>query len=321
MPTKKNIWRRFWLQRNRAFLESWHITSRSFFVSMSLTVAIIVLIFIFNVLLAISIGITNSLETIRDNIAIEIDIQDNGDFLKLTELSRRLSGISGVKVKIFTKEENLEKFLSKHEYLREFIKDNNTNPLSGTLLVTSQDLSSYDHILAIMEDITYTDVLQLKETQFYTDQKSQIQKVVNVAESIKSFLQILSLFFITLFAIIFLNAQVLSLKNFAKEIRIKKLIGAHMDFIREPFLWSGTFLAIVGVSFGFGLFWLFLQYFLSDYHIFSPEVIATREHILNFFQDNVAWVLELEIGIFVLLAVICSFLATSFYLYTHRSQI
>jgi cell division protein FtsX len=314
----KFSFQRFFLQRYRAFLESFYLFRQNAFISFGIFLATSIILFLFNILIATGFGVITNIENIHKNIGIEVDMKENTDIEALSKLMFDLRSLSGVNIKISTQEENLEKFLNRHEYLRNFIEKTDIQPLSSTLLITSTSLDQYDHILAILEDVSYVNLLHLKDALFYQQQKDQIQKIVNIASSVKIILQILGMFFVCLFIIIYIHAQLLALSRFSKEIMIKKIIGAHLSFIREPFLWYSSYIVAMSVLFGYILFFFVLKHILEGQYIFSPQLLITEQHVWSFFQENIYTILGFEMIFSLLLALFTTLITLAFYLFFHN---
>jgi len=169
--------------------------------------------------------------------------------------------------KDYVKEVNV---VDKAEALEIYRQENQDNPLllelvTEDILPASIEVSAFSaQDLEIISQI-------LEENQFVEDvdfQADVMQSLIRWTNALRIF----GLFFLTILAVVsFLMIMVTtSLRVSAKRhsIKVMKFIGASNQFISQPYLFEGVFLAIIGSMIGFAFYLAMLLYitpWLSDF--------------------------------------------------------
>lgn len=169
--------------------------------------------------------------------------------------------------KDFVKDINI---VDKAEALEIYRQENQDNPLllelvTEDILPASIEVSAYnaeklEEISQILQDNQY-----VEEVDFQLDVMQSLIRWTNA-------LRLFGLFFLTILVVVsFLMIMVTtSLKVSAKRhsIKVMKFIGASNQFISQPYLLEGVFLAIIGSMFGFAFYFamfLYITPWLSDF--------------------------------------------------------
>ena len=113
---------------------------RNKFLSMATIIVMAIIIFIFNVILAIQFIGNQALQSLSERVDIVIYLQDDIEYYDATKLTEALKNIDGVKnVKYTSKEEALEIVGKTHPKTAEFLtKFNLKNPLPPSISITTR---------------------------------------------------------------------------------------------------------------------------------------------------------------------------------------
>lgn len=276
--------------------------NRNLYMSITTTVMMGLILFIFNVVWSLNVLTQGSLEELETKVDLIVYISDTTSLYDITDMKNTLEGLPDVvEVDYTSKEEALQSFLKLYpdkEAL--FTSYGLENPLPANFRIVTDSPEDHTDVMGYLDASPYAPYLLEVESA------NENQEIVERLVKVRDFTQKLVIGVILAFAIgslfMIMNAIHLSIFTRKKEIQIMQMVGAHPSMIRFPFLFEGALYSGLAVLFSFLLLFLFvfgtdLNTFLSFSENFNPWLILGIEMIAG-----------LSIG------VLSSLLAINFYL-------
>ena len=283
---------------------------RNKFLSFATIVVMAIIIFIFNIILAIQFIGNQALQSLSEQVDIVIYLQDDIEYYDASKLTEALKNIEGVKnVKYTSKEEALEIIGKTHPKTAEFLKKFDLkNPLPPSISITTQRAEDHAKIREFLGQEKYKDIMQNYVTEGASGESIILSSVAKNLESISKFVRQIIFWIVFVFilggTLIIINAIQLTIYNRRQEIHIMKLVGATPSFIRMPFIFEGILYAVFSVILSF-----IILYAIS----YSIEV--DNNTLWDFYPNlDLYKVFITELIITTLLAIISSFSAVEQYI-------
>jgi len=276
--------------------------NRNLYMSITTTVMMGLILFIFNVVWSLNVLTQGSLKELETKVDLIVYISDTTSLYDITDMKNTLEGLPDVvEVDYTSKEEALQSFLNLYPDKEElFTNYGLENPLPANFRIVTDSPEDHTDIMGYLDASPYAPYLLEVESA------NENQEIVERLVKVRDFTQKLVIGVILAFAIgslfMIMNAIHLSIFTRKKEIQIMQMVGAHPSMIRFPFLFEGALYSGLAVLFSFFLLFLFvfgtdLNTFLSFSENFNPWIILGVEMIAG-----------LSIG------VLSSLLAINFYL-------
>lgn len=255
--------------------------------------------------------ISNKVTTaLKDRIDMAAYIQDSATDDQVFSLRKLLLSRSDVeRVYYVSKEEALKEWQDRNkdnDKIKDVISEEN-NPLPRSLEIKTKNPESLEDIASLLESQEYSPLI--KELS-YRKNKDMIERLVKIANFIKIAGWTFSVIFIIISILVIYNTIRLTIFARSEEIEIMKLVGASDWFVRGPFIVEGiaygivaTIAASILLFFSFQLVMPAARNYLGDFDLGS-----------GFLGVNFAFVVALELGIGILLGMVCSILAVKKYL-------
>lgn len=283
---------------------------RNKFLSIATIIVIAVIIFIFNIILAIQYIGNEALRSLSERVDIVIYLRDDADEYSAQQMADAISKIDGVKmVKFTSKEEALDIIAKTHPQTAEFLKKFDIrNPLPPSISITTLSAEDQQNVQKYLENSDYKNLMQ----NYVTDESSgqaQILSAVgknlaNISRFVKQLIFWIILVFVIGGTLVIINAIQLTIYTRRHEIHIMRLVGATPTFIRAPFIFEGILYGVIAVVLSF----IFLLVIGSTIQIENSNLWTYYESI------NLNQVFIYELALTVLLACISSFSAVQQYL-------
>ena len=218
-----------------------------------------IIIFIFNIILAINFIAQDSLETLSQKIDIIVYLKESTTFSDAEKISNEILELEGIEnVQYTSKQDALEQIKETHPDLSvAFEKYQLGNPLPSSLSITTihpqyhtsiADFLSQDKYQTYLSNIVTND--DSKNNGIISSVSKNLLQVTNFTHKVIFWLIIT---FIVGGTLIILNAIQLAIFTRKKEISIMKLVGASHWFIRLPFLIESIIYGILAVIVGFSM--------------------------------------------------------------------
>jgi cell division transport system permease protein len=278
---------------------------RNKFLSIATIIVIAVIIFIFNIILAIQFIGNQALRSLSERVDIVIYLRDDVEDYDAKQFTDELSKISGVKaVKFTSKEEALDIISKTHPKTADFLrKFDLKNPLPPSISITT--FSAEDHALVqnFIEESDYKKMIQNYVSEESNGQQQILSAVAENLANISRFVRQLIFWIILVFVIggtlVIVNAINLTIYYRRQEIHIMRLVGSTPNFIRTPFIFEGILYGAMAVLLSF----IFLLAIGSNIRIESSNLWNYYETI------NLGQIFLLELILTILLAAVSSFIA------------
>lgn len=232
-----------------AFLRSLQLGVTNFwrnkFLSMATIGVIAVILFIFNVILAVHFIGNQALQALSERVDIVIYLRDDIQLYDAQNLTQSLQNIEGVKtVKFTSKEEALDIVARTHPKTAEFLrKFNLTNPLPPSISIITQRPEDYKTVETFLQQGQYKSLMQnyVAEGSGSDSQilSSVAQNLVSISRFIRQVIFWLVLVFVLGGTLVIVNGIQLTIYTRRQEITIMRLVGATPAFIRMPFIFEG----------------------------------------------------------------------------------
>lgn len=274
---------------------------RNLYLSTATIIMIGLILFIFNVILALNSLTVSSISELNKKVDLIIYLDDKASVYDITEMMNEIKTLDFVTGTVYTsKEDALNNFLSTYpEKENPFSTYDIENPLPQSIEVSTVDPSQHDVVLALIEDGPYGHLLA--GTESMSENQEIIARLTGLTTFTRKLLVGVILTFVFGSILMIMNAIHLSIFTRKTEIQIMQLVGANPGMVYGPFLVEGIIYSISAVIVGAFLLLFFLQGTgLTSY--LSPET----------FNPFKIFGLELLSGITV--GVLASYAAVKFYL-------
>ncbi len=264
-----------------------------------------IIIFIFNIIMAINFIANDSLINLSQKVDLVVYLKETTSFQESQNLTDDLNRIGGVNEVIYTsKEEALQQLKLTHPDLTlAFEKYGLGNPLPASLNIKTIHPKYHKSVAEFLEQEKYQRYLSkiitnegAESNNILTSVSKNLLELTNFAEQIMFWLIIT---FIVGGALIILNALQITIFSRKKEISVMKLVGAPHWFIRLPFILEAIMYGILAITLSFLMLLLL-----------SRTIEIENTSIWHYYQDiefQVVFLVELIIT--VLLSVSSSLIA------------
>ena len=263
MPEKKNKLK-FRDPGGNIFLTGWRALKlglanfrRNKFLSIATILVMAVIIFIFNVILAIQFISNQALQALSERVDIVVYLHDDIGYYDATRLKDGLEMIGGVtKVKYTSKDEALQIVAKTHPQTADFLKKFNlNNPLPPSLSIVTSSPDIYPKIQQFLELPENKDLMSNYVAEGLGGENVVISEVAKNLNNISHFVRQIIFWMVLVFVLggtlVMVNAIQLTIFTRKNEIYIMRLVGATPNFIRLPFIIEGIFYGILSVILSF----------------------------------------------------------------------
>jgi len=260
--------------------------NRNLYMSITTTVMMGLILFIFNVIWSLNVLAQTSLDQLETKVDLILYVNDSTSLYDITDMKNTLDSLPEViEVDYTSKEEALQSFLEQYpdkEAL--FTNYGLENPLPANFRIVTDSPSDHDSVLTYVEASPYGAYLLEVESA------SENQEIVERLVDMRDFTQTLVIGVIFAFVLgslfMIMNAVHLSIFTRKTEIQIMQLVGAHPSMIRFPFLFEGALYSVLAVLFSFALLTLFvigtnLTSFLNLENSLQPLIFLGAELLVS----------------------------------------
>ncbi len=236
--TTKQKLRLFSLSLKASFVNLW----RNKFLSLASIVVIGIIVFIFNIILSIDFTVQNTLKELNQKVDLTIYLQDrvSEDGAIVESFLANVKQIEGVvDVKFISKSDALQQIEKLHPQTVDFFqKYQITNPLPGSISITTSDARYHDEIKNYIRTVFPNYISSINDN---TDEQSQrTRKIVDNLKSVESFANqtVFWVFFVFLIGgiLIIINSINITIFSRQKDLFIQRFVGADHNFIRLPYI-------------------------------------------------------------------------------------
>ena len=247
---------------------------------------------------------------LKDKIDMEAFIEESATDDQVFALRKLLLVRTDIeKVDYVSKEDALREWQERNrdnEQIRDVI-DAENNPLPRSLEIKTVEPESLEDIAKLLETQEYSPLIK---DLSYRKNREMIDRLVKIANFIKIAGWSMSVIFIVISILVIYNTIRLTIFARSEEIEIMKLVGASDWFVRGPFIIEGIVYGIFATIVASSILFLSFQLIMP----------ATQNYLGGFdlgdgyLGVSFLFVIILELGVSVLLGMICSLLAVKRYL-------
>lgn len=283
------------------FINFW----RNKFLSIATIVVMAIIIFIFNIILAVQFVGDQALKTLSQRVDIVLYLEDSVDFFVAQKITEDLIQIEGVKnVKYTSSEEALDIVGKTHPQTAEFLrKFNLENPLPPSISITTESPEDHAKINEYLTNSEYARYLENYVTEEAPGESVVLSTVAKNLEQISAFVRHIIFWMVFVFIIggtlIVVNAIQITIFSRKEEIHIMRLVGATYGFMRLPYIFEAILYAVAAVVLSFIILGIIGQSINLD----GTNLMALSKDL------NLAQIFVLELLVTLALAVISSFSA------------
>lgn len=283
---------------------------RNKFLSFATIVVMAVIIFIFNIILAVQHIGNQALQALSNRVDIVIELHDDVDYFTAQKLTVALEQVKGVtSVKFTSKEEALEIVSRTHPKTAEFLrKFDIQNPLPPSISITTNSPEDHQSVQDFLEGSEFmpllADYLSANESGENIVLSSVAQNLQNIGTFVRQIIFWIVLVFILGGTLIIVNAIQITIYSRRQEIHIMRLVGATPSFTRLPYVFEAFLYALFAV----GLSFLLLN-------VISHSIELDGSNLWDYYSNlNLNQIFVTELGITMVLAIVSSFSATEQYI-------
>jgi cell division transport system permease protein len=305
-----------WLKR--ASKNAWHSLLRNKILSIATILIISLMLFVFNLVLALSFASDSIITNVGEKLDISVEIRQGVENYQIQTFVNTLKRNPDIREVVYiSKDEALGKFGSKYPNVISFLSHHQLeNPLPDVVRVVTTNVSRNNAVIDFLETPQFSALVNQEKLMKNMEQKDRNEKILSITQSIKR----ISLWLITIFALVGLmiifNSININIHTHSKEIHIMKLVGARLNFIRGGFIFEGIALAVLALFISLLFSKLIVAYLARNLVgvISNETLMAGLNSILLHFEDRFWFTLSWQLLATIAAGVISSYLAIELYL-------
>ena len=230
---------------------------RNKFLSLATIFVIGIIIFIFNIILAINFIATESLQDLSKKIDIVLYLKESTTYSDTQVLIRDIESLDVVDQVVYTSKDDALRQLkqTQPDISLAFEKYDLGNPLPASLSVKTKQPQDHSVVADFLSDNKYQALLSNLVTNEEGTSDSILSSVSKNLSQLSRFTKHIIFWLVLAFVIggvlIILNALHIAIFERRKEIEVMKLVGASHWFIRFPFMIEAAIYGIFAVIVGF----------------------------------------------------------------------
>lgn len=310
-----------WIKR--AFKNGWHSLLRNKLLSIATILIIALMLFVFNLILAMSYASDSVISNVGEKLDISVEIRGGVENYSIQSFVNTLKEHPNVKEVVYiSKDEALAKFGSKYPNVISFLQHHNLeNPLPDTVRIVTNDVADNNLVIDFLEQPNFANIVNQEKLMKNVEQKDRNEKILGITLSIKRLSYWLILIFAFVGLTIIFNSININIHSHAKEINIMKLVGAKYYFIRSGFLFEGVGFAVTALVISLIFSRLVLAYLTSNLVavISNEALMAGMNSILLHFEDQFLATFAWQLLAAIAAGLLSSYLAIELYLRKHHA--
>lgn len=307
----------------RASLGAWQNFLRNKLLNGATILIIALMLFVFNLVLALSFASDSIIETVGEKLDISIEMKAGVENYSIQSFIQTLERNPLVKETVFiSQEEALGKFGSKYPNVISFLEYNKlSNPLPNVVRVVSQGVDSNNELINFLERPQFAELINQEKLITNLDQKERNAKILSITRSIQRVSFWLILIFALVGLMIIFNSININVHTQKDEVNIMKLVGAKYNFIRSGYMIEGVILAVSALFISLLFARLILAYLARNLAgvITNETLISGLNAILVHFQDRFWLTFGWQLLLTIAAGLVSSYLAIELYLRKEHS--
>ncbi len=310
-----------WIRR--ALKNAWHNVLRNKILSIATILIIALMLFVFNLILAMSYASESIISNVGAKLDISVEIQSGVENYSIQAFTKTLKEHPNVKEVVYiSKSDALAKFGSKYPNVISFLDHHNLeNPLPDTVRIVSTDVADNNLVIEFLEQPNFASIVNQEKLMKNLEQKDRNEKILGITLSIKRISFWLIIIFALVGLMIIFNSININIHSHSKEINVMKLVGAKYHFIRSGFIFEGIGFAVTALIISLIFSRLVLAYLTSNLVavISNESLMAGLNSILLHFEDNFWITFAWQLLAAIIAGLLSSYLAIELYLRKHHS--
>jgi len=302
----------------RIFRNAFSHLRRNVLLSLATILIIALMMFVFNVILALNTAAHSVIEQVGEKLDISVEILPEVENYSIQAFIENLKQQPEIKEVVFiSKEEALKRFGTKYPNIIGFIESHQLqNPLPNTVRIVSRNIADNNTIISKLESAQWSALINQQKLQENLVQKSRNEKILSISRFVQTTGIGLNLIFALIAMLIMLNSINLNIHHQRHEVRVMKLVGAKISFIRGTFMAEGMMIALLAALLSIGFSKAILGTLAQNLIqiLSSEQLLAGMNAILLQFNDRFFLTAFLQILAALAFGALSSFLAIELYL-------
>ena len=214
---------------------------RNFSLSLASISCITITLLIVGLSMLLSVNVNNLTDEIEKDMTIVVFLERKLDQENITYVAEKIKKLDNVSESKFnSKNQVKEEMQGESEVFNSILAQytDETNPLQDTFLIKVEDINRIGETADEIKKIEHVDLVKYGEGSV-----EELIKIFNMVKKI-AYGMVIALIIVTAFLIS--NTIKITIQSRAREIEIRRLVGASNQFIRRPFFFEGIILGILG---------------------------------------------------------------------------
>ena len=288
---------------------------RSGYVSLASILVMVVTLGVIGSVLFVGAILNLTLEELRNKVDVNVYFIITAPEENILSLKGKIESLPEVaKVEYIDREQALKNFRARHEndqITLQALEELGDNPLGAVLNIKAKEPSQYEALANFLneENLLTTGEERIIDKINYFENKTAIEKLTRIIDSAERLGFMVSLALVIVSILITFNTVWLAIYISREEISVMQLVGASKNYIRGPFVITGTMVGLISgiittILFFPTLYWLggLTQNFFIGLNVY------------NYYVDNFFQIALIVIGSGVAIGAISSLLAVRKYL-------
>lgn len=286
---------------------------RNKFLTIATILVMAILIFIFNIILAVNFVAKSALDELTHKVDVVVYLKDDVEYYQVQQMIKELRELKGItNVGYTSKADALEIVAKTHPKTAEFLERYGVdNPLPPSINITTERPELHVMVQQFLNQEKYRKLLAnviSEGGQQAAATQAVSRNLINLSQATNQIIFWVFAIFIIGAILIISNAIQLTIYNRQREIFIMRLVGATHNFIRLPFLIEGLFYGLISMLVASILLYI-LATQIQIAQVSIPEYLSNIPILKIFF---------IELGLATAAGILCSYIAVYRYLRTKQ---
>jgi cell division transport system permease protein len=214
---------------------------RNFSLSLASISCITITLLIVGLSMLLSVNVNNLTEEIEKDMTIVVFLDRQLDQENITIVSEQINKLDNIlESKFNSKNQVKEEMQGESEVFNSILAQytDETNPLQDTFLVKVDDINKIGETADKIKKIEHVDLVKYGE--------GSVEELIRIFNMVKKIAYGMVIALVVVTAFLISNTIKITIQSRAREIEIRRLVGASNQFIRRPFFFEGIILGILG---------------------------------------------------------------------------
>lgn len=259
---------------------------RNGYVSLASVLVMTVALLVMSSLIFTRALLVSTLDQIKSKVDINVYMVSSASEDEISAMQKKIEALTEVvSVSYSSKEEELEKFRSRHqndELTIQALDEIGRNPLGASLNIKAKDPSNYESIAGFLESEKSKSENSIIDKVNYSKNKEAIDAISRIISASKKLGGAASIFFIITSILITFNTIRLTIYMAREEISVMRLVGASTRYIKGPFVVNGLMYGVASTILSL-LILLPITYWAGPY----TEGIGTGINVFSYYLSHI----------------------------------